>query len=673
VRAGETLGRRIWPALLWFACFACPRVSAGAAPTVWIVDDGEKIRRDATSTPFARGEHNAIWQPHEAARLFAMRGESVALQVVVAAGDAPLERVSVDLDALDGPEGIRFEVHLPSRASPNGSAARWVARPIERFVEHFVTVTRPSGGATPGESLGWEVGAAPEAEAWVGPVPDALVPVELATVHGSPWVPYPMHIEPLSNGIVWIDLNVPSVQTAGVYRGSIVVRQGVVSLETLPIELTVVDATLPAEASTALLYYDPEELARRVGAGAEEHLWQVLHAHRIAPLHDATTPEDVRRQRDALDGAAFTLARGYLGPAAAIGDGTLSLGAYGALEDPDAGRLQALVSEVASAGLFATTRVFIYADDEACTSPRGPGWRALVRESRDPDVRRVRVAWTCSADPAEQDVDDPMLLASDYDVTKAQAARGKRVGIYNGVLPHSGTFLIDADAVSPRVNGWLAAMYEVPQWFYWESTYWYGRRGNLSLDPFRDAETFHNEAGDWANGDGSLLYPGRQLDAFGDRSLDFAGVIPSIRLKNWRRGIEDGLYLRMARQRDPVGADAVAHALIPTAFHEARAGAPSSWSPRGDAFFEARRALLAIAMGPVVEKPAAAPILRRPLRGRLLQIVVAAAAAFLAVVIGVLRAVLGRRRAAESPISKGPRSPPEGGSRRPARGRGERT
>jgi hypothetical protein len=495
----------------------------------------------------------------------------------------------------------------------------------------------------------------------VGPVPDALVPVELAAARGAPWIPYPMRIEARSNGIVWIDLNVPTTQAAGMYRGSIVVRQGSAALDTLPVELDVIDMALPAEASSALLYYDPDELARRVGAGAEEHLWQLLHAHRIAPLHDATTPDDVRRQRDALDGVAFTAARGYLGPAASIGDGTLSLGAYGELGDPDAGRLQALVSEVGSAGLFATTRVFIYADDEACTSPRGPGWRALVHASPDPDVGRVRVAWTCSEDPAEQDVDDPMLLASDYDVRKAEAARGKRVGIYNGVLPHSGTFLIDADAVSPRVNGWLAAMFEVPSWLYWESTYWYGRHGDLPLDPFRDAETFHNAGGDWANGDGVLLYPGRQLDAFRDRSLDFAGVIPSIRLKNWRRGIQDGLYLRLARQRDPAATDLVARSLVPTAFHEARPGAPAPWSSRGDGFFQARRALLTIAMGPAVEKPSTSYFARRPLgarsgRAEVIAFVVLGVALVFVLILAVYRG-LARRRAKSA---RDPRSRPGG-------------
>ena len=123
------------------------------------------------------------------------------------------------------------------------------------------------------------------------------------------------------------------------------------------------------------------------------------------------------------------------------------------------------------------------------------------------------------------------------------------------------------------------------------------------IDPFTDAESFHNDSGDWANGDGILLYPGRQIDGFAEDSFGFEGVLPSIRLKNWRRGLEDAAYLRLARARDERRANAVARALVPSAL---RAGGAAAWSARGQAFFDARRALLAIALGPATEADAQA-------------------------------------------------------------------
>lgn len=569
---------------------------ASAAPSVWVIDDGEKIRQDATSTPYERGVQDPVWHPGAAVRVFAMRGESVALQVVVEADDAALDAVTVDVRPLVAPGGAEL---AEPRLAP-ADAERDVGRPVERFVEHFVTVRRPSGGRTPGESLGWEAGAGPPPGAWVGPVPDALVPVELAAASSG----YPMRVEPRRNGIVSIDVNVPPNQPAGSYRGAVDVRDGARALASIPVELEVVDARLPDGPSPAVVYYDPDELARRVGAAAEPQLWKLLHAHRIAPLHDAREPDDVRRQRTALDGSLYVTSAGYFGPARGVGDGVLCLGAYGGLGEPRAAPLEALADAIAAEGVPGDTAVFLYADDERCSSRRGAAWRALVRGSSDPRVRRVRVGWTCSEDPAAQPVDIPMLEAGDYDVARAGRAAGKEVWVYNGVLPRTGTFLIDADAVSPRVNGWIGEMFHVPRWLYWESTYWYGRRGEAPIDPFADAESFHNESGDWANGDGVLLYPGRQDDLPSAHSLGFEGVLPSIRLKNWRRGLEDAGYLRLARARDEERANAVARSLVPSAFGAVGA---RRWSTRGQAFFDARRELLAIALGPAAGASAIAP------------------------------------------------------------------
>ena len=192
------------------------------------------------------------------------------------------------------------------------------------------------------------------------------------------------------------------------------------------------------------------------------------------------------------------------------------------------------------------------------------------------------------------------LAAHDAQWARASARRGQELWVYNGVLPRTGTFLIDSDAVSPRLNGWLSAMQGVPES---GSTGRAGasdhdRRGHVAVDPYRDAESFHNSDGDWANGDGLLLYPGTQRDAFAEHSLGFDGVVASIRLKNWRRGIEDAGYVQLARVRDARRADAVTSALVPRAFGDARDGAAQSWSHRGMAFFDARRALLDVIVAP---------------------------------------------------------------------------
>jgi hypothetical protein len=558
--------RRAWRAQLAVTLLgAAIAREAHASPSVWVIDDGEKIRRDATATPFERGEHNPVWSPGQPVRLFAMRNESVALQVVVEADADPLASVTVELPRLDAPDGSVI--------------------PIERFVEHFVDVRRASTGAR-------------DTVSWVGPVPDALIPVDSAPA----WDPFPMRVAPRTNGIVWIDVDVPRAAVPGTYRGTIDVRDGGRALADIPVELEVAGPALPDRMSGAMVYYDAHNLGRRTGkAASEQSLWMVLHEHRIAALHNAMTAADVVRQIDALDGSLYTRARGYLGPAQGVGDGVLSLGAYGDLGDPRRESIVAveqMARAASDAKLWESTEVFLYAIDERCDSPRAGAWRALLRGSSDATLRRVLVAQTCTRDPSAQPVDVAMLNAA-WDEGRVRAARtlGKDVWVYDGAEPHTGTFRLDADAISPRVNGWLAAMFGVPRWFDWEATYWYGRHDAHPVDPFVEAETFHDDDGDFENGGGVLVYPGEQVDAFQEHSVGVAGVIPSVRLKNWRRGVEDGAYLEMARTRDAKKADAVSTWLIPAAFGAATDDDAPSWGARGDRFFQARRALLAIVTG----------------------------------------------------------------------------
>ena len=540
---------------------------ASAAPSVWIVDDGEKIRRDSTDTRFERGQENAVWRPGQPVRLFSMKNESVALQVVVEADDAQLRDVAVDLQALDGPDGAGL------RAA--GSSAQ-VARPIERFVEYF----GPGG------------------------VPDALIPVE----HTPSWTPYPLVVEPRSNGIVWIDVNVPRDQRAGMYRGAVHVHSGDSEIATLPIELDVADAMLADRTVAATAGYDHELLAKRAGSRAEQQLWQMLHAHRIAPMHDAVQPRDVARQSEAMDGSLYLRSRGYLGPAPGLGDGVLAIGAHGAFGGPDdatLARVEAVATAASGVHAFGGGDVFLYANDEQCSSPWGGGWRKLLRESPADSLRHVRVAWMCTQDPTAQPVEVPVLRAS-WDPERVRAARdqGKTVWVYGGELPRTGSFAMGADAVSPRVNGWLQAMYGIPRWLLPDVASWSDEDGEAPVGPFQIG----------ANGrDGAetLVYPGTQLDPTVDDPPGTSAVLPSIRLKNWRRGVEDAGYLQMARERDPVRANAVARWLVPAAFGEVGEAQEPSWSARGKPFVDARTALLEIALGrtpAALDPPAPAPV-----------------------------------------------------------------
>jgi MYXO-CTERM domain-containing protein len=300
-----------------------------------------------------------------------------------------------------------------------------------------------------------------------------------------------------------------------------------------------------------------------------------------------------------LDGSLYTTPNGYDGPAVGLGDGILSLGTYGSFGAPSSSTLktvEGIADAVAAAKLFPTTDVFVYAIDETCSSSYGADWKTLLAGSSDANVKNVKVGWTCSTDPSAQPVDIPIVWGGEFNLTTANAARakGKDVWIYNGARPSTGSFLTDTEAVELRANGWIGGVYPVGRWFYWETAFWYDGNsgGHGPYDPFVTSETFHNNYGDECQGDGVLVYPGKQVDMFTADSVGIDAVLASIRLKNWRRGIEDAGYYQLAHAADAAKAETIAKGLLGNVLDSAKGGDPVSYPEKGKPWFDARKALL---------------------------------------------------------------------------------
>jgi hypothetical protein len=136
-------------------------------------------------------------------------------------------------------------------------------------------------------------------------------------------------------------------------------------------------------------------------------------------------------------------------------------------------------------------------------------------------------------------------------------------------------------------------MYDIRRWFFWESTYWYdwSLGSDAPYDPFVQPETFHNNGGDYMQGDGVLVYPGCQVDFFQEHSIGMNGVIASIRLKNWRRGIQDAGYYQLAHSKLAEETESIANTLLPDVLGDAPSGESPTWPQNGDAFFQARKSL----------------------------------------------------------------------------------
>jgi hypothetical protein len=568
------MSSRVASAAWWLAVVASlgsRDALAARRARVVVLDDGVKVARDA-ATP----EEDGPWGAGTI-DLFALRGETVALQVVVEASDAPVEDVRALVEPFVARDGERLDADVSS------------------FVERFLVIERPSANDQEPGSLAFTAKGAPRTS-FVGAFADPLVPVAYETARADPH----------QRAAVWIDLDVPDEARPDVYRSALLVRDARGELAARDVVLRVIDARLPYAAAPAFVYYDTRELQRRMGdARAERDLRALLHAHRLGAIHELakaqlSDPRALELDRAALSGAAYEVADGYAGAGAGIGEEVLALGAYGSLGAPSAStaetaeRLVHALLDGSDAGARPTT--FIYAVDEECESPWPASWSVLVRAR--PTLQHVRVGATCGDDPVGQAADLVMQPADALDPSRARVARETRdtwVWAYNGRRPSAGPMMLDVPATDLRANAWIAMRYGVPRWFYWESTFWFddnrgGRAVERGFDPFVVAETFHNADGDHANGDGILVYPGTQGRGMTDYGV--ATLFPSVRLKNLRRGIEDAGYIALARVSDPERTAALLRRVIPRAL--AFAGDRVAWPERARDWLDARRELAAI-------------------------------------------------------------------------------
>ncbi|MBL8740800.1 MAG: DUF4091 domain-containing protein, partial [Myxococcales bacterium] len=384
---------------------------------------------------------------------------------------------------------------------------------------------------------------------------------------------------------------IPTGSAPATYGYVIDVRSRGVTLAEHGVSVDVVPIDLPYRALRAFAFYEPGTIERRFREPAvvERKLVQTLHAHGLDSVTHIIDPADVQRLRGSLDGSWFTDAADYRGPGVGVPTSIAPLGCYGMLGDPAPEKI-ANVRDLMAA-MPPVEDVFLYAVDEQCASPRGPGWRDLLRDAKV----SLRVGHTCHEPPQHQRVDLVMMPAQAFDPDSAAEARalGKKVWIYNGQLPFSGAPALDVPVTSLTVNGWIASVFDVDRWFYWETIFWNdGNRGGQGpRDVFQSAETFHNADGDTSLYDGLLLFPGRMAEG---SDLERDEVFPSLRLKALRRGLEDGALLALAAEVDSRATYAISRRIVGRALDEVRATDATDLDLRPEAFASARAELRAL-------------------------------------------------------------------------------
>jgi hypothetical protein len=569
-------------ALLW-AAVAVP--AAAGVRAVWAVNDGERVDQDDLADP-ARSS-NSAWDGHRV-RLFGARNEIVAFQVIVEADPAGLAAVSVALPELR--HGESRIAHRPPASDPSLS----VGRDIQLFSLHYLDVTRetkaswawePGSPAAPPDPLGWK--------------PVVLVPENARAGRGG----FPVRVAPSRSQAFWIDVYTGRDRPAGIYAGTLTVTADGGTRE-LPVELELLDFALPDENSLrAMVYYDPSEVGLYQGRNLDPAYHRFAHRQRIE-LVDAYDEAAVAAHRGRFDGEDFTKGSGYEGPGEGRGDTIVPASFYGPGPAYRERRSAWKASDAWMTFLgktFPSVLTFLYLPDEPYPAQYPEVRRIAENVKSNPGPGgRLPTFLTKRIVPDFDDLVDIWCVPPQaFDIPKADAERkkGHQVWFYNGGRPQGPTLTIDSPATDARAVGWIAFKVGADGYFYWHGVHWRHNRqkaGERNQDVWANPITFDNRGqpgkpvGDqgFINGDGVLLYPGEEkLHPEEDRGL--AGPCSSVRLANLRRGLQDHLYLTLARER---GLDAAVHAalqsVVPRVFSEA--GETVGFAETGDAYEAAR-------------------------------------------------------------------------------------
>ena len=282
-------------------------------------------------------------------KLMAARGETVAFNLIIETPEFEIRDCNVSISDLKSDDG-----KIPAtRREGDDSLFDFRERYIELFLvrylqikgcstlayEHYDERLVPKRFRRPHDAGGDATGKWTDRPDHDRHYPDIAVPIELESN---------FDVASGTSQAVWADVFVPAGMPTGIYEGILTVDAINIEPVIVPIELEVIDFTLP-ELPTArsMLYVSQEDINRRyVGkkfldeATADDILnarkvldrhFQLAHRHRISIIHEHT-PIGIMddRWQDKLDGSLFTPANQYDGVGVGVGNNVYSIGTYGA-------------------------------------------------------------------------------------------------------------------------------------------------------------------------------------------------------------------------------------------------------------------------------------------------------------------------------------------------------
>jgi len=542
----------------------------------------------------------------------------VAFNLVLEAPTTTANNIVVSVTSLTGPDGA----DISSRTASGDELFTYVGRNIELFYVRYLEIKGlstdlffsgidyderhiPVRCRRPYDEEGEGSGTWEDRPCHNLFYPDITVPLELHT---------PFDIPTGLNQSIWGDIYIPKSAPPGEYTGTISITENGVLTWEIPIQLHVHDFILPDLSNArTMLYFSFESINDRyLGEPypvpstavytrstqlADRH-FQLAHRHKIS-LIDSYIP--VEQMDEAwlarLNGELFTPERGYDGIGVGMGNNVYAIGTYGEWPWMDGTQDDMWENsnqwvEWFNAQDFSTpTEYFLYLIDESddyeqieewsqwIDSNPGPGQSLMALATLDLPIAVINIpSLDIPASWARFGITDEwQTAAADY-----AANPDKRFYLYNSNRPATGSFAIEDEGIALRQLPWAQYKLGIDRWFYWEASYYnnfqcYGGDPQAQTNVFQQAQTYGclddfdeslGETGwNYLNGDGVLLYPGTDT-LFPEDSYGVMGPFASLRLKMWRRGIQDVDYLSLAAAIDPERTAQIVNAMIPSVLWE---------------------------------------------------------------------------------------------------------
>jgi hypothetical protein len=624
-----------------------------AITAVWANEGGDKVTRDELrATGKASAVANSVWDGH-CIKVFGAKNEIVSFDLVLEAATSKAAKVTVSLGNLTGPGGSVI------RSAPRTTAKLfdWTTTEVELFYVRYLQIKGLSQQAY-GTLATWQEATFPKRAQCPGMM--QATPDSVPTGTGCPWaqrpvadkfypdIAVPMELVPTfdiaasSNQSVWADVYIPKTAASGVYGAMLTVSENGSVTHKVPISLRVRNFALPdAPSAKTMLFTSSGDISPRYGSSltpaalTNERL--MAHRHKLSLIGDDENQTGTQPGSDyvaILDGTFFSAANGYAGPGAGTGQDVYSIGTYGGLTS---GSTQTQFTaafngwETWFEANSPKTERFVYLCDEIeClqgtptlatqlqwwSAISGPGAKLHTLATQPlldapMTLSDPTSSWPFSGGVSSGGTSKNGTTAADQAAVDAVLAAEptRRLFSYNGQRPGAGSLATEDDGVALREQPWGQYKKKIDRWFWWEATYYDDNQQGLgTVDLFNSANTFGSATADpsygtngGANGNGVFMYPGTDA-LFPASSYGVAGPIASLRLKHWRRGIQDVDYLTLASAIDPKSVGAIVAKMVPSVLWEVQCHdptndcsysyAPVSWSNNPDDW-EAARAQLA--------------------------------------------------------------------------------